>query len=363
MTIMPDSQTNLAAAALAVALAALLCPLVQILQHLFGTADGFRRCQAETMGDWAQYTRLRWRKREFRLETLFTIPVLTVGPSDDLRGGDAQALGIDKVLARHYTPSDPNNPLKDIHATILTITGDNEDPATWLALLLQLYVMKMTTWDFLKHRKKVPPEKKTAYDEAWIRQKVCTGPCIRRQERSWDLMPPDVIRPFAVSNVGDIAVLGRRLGIRWTDFKPAEGIIRGEGSGRIITSVNVRSLGTMLHFMATDGSQSSISQDDHLHYPLAYSDDSKELYIPRPEADQMGFGILPGCKSLRLKDLKMSNGEEILDSMKSLGCSPLSLEVARANAERYSDWIPGWAGESFPPGCLLTSRGTDRSPR
>jgi len=49
-------------------------------------------------------------------------------------------------------------------------------------------------------------------DEEWKR------PAVRFKRRSWDLMSPDSIRPYTVSNLGDIAILLRRLGITWTGF-------------------------------------------------------------------------------------------------------------------------------------------------
>jgi hypothetical protein len=71
---MSGTEANLAVAALAIALVALFTAFGQLLQQYFATADGYRRCQKSVMGEYARKTRLRWRWREFRFETLYTIP-------------------------------------------------------------------------------------------------------------------------------------------------------------------------------------------------------------------------------------------------------------------------------------------------
>jgi hypothetical protein len=71
---MTSADTNLAAAALAIALVALVTTVGQLLQQYFATADGYRRCQKSVMGEYARKTRLQWRWSEFRFETLYTTP-------------------------------------------------------------------------------------------------------------------------------------------------------------------------------------------------------------------------------------------------------------------------------------------------
>jgi hypothetical protein len=69
-------DTSLTAVALVIALVALVTALGQLLQQYFATADGYRRCHKSVMGEYAQKTRLHWRWREFRFETLYTTPEL-----------------------------------------------------------------------------------------------------------------------------------------------------------------------------------------------------------------------------------------------------------------------------------------------
>lgn len=66
--------------ALIISLVALVATTGQLLQQYFATADGYRRCQPSVMGPWGNLTRLRWRWREFRFETIYYVPRLYVTP-------------------------------------------------------------------------------------------------------------------------------------------------------------------------------------------------------------------------------------------------------------------------------------------
>jgi hypothetical protein len=82
-----------AVTALVVSLVALLATTGQLLQQYFATADGFRRCQPSVMGLWAKKTKLRWRWREFRFETIFVIPRIIYGPVHQDLGKDGEITG------------------------------------------------------------------------------------------------------------------------------------------------------------------------------------------------------------------------------------------------------------------------------
>lgn len=63
-----------------VSLVALVLTLGQLLQQYFATAEGYRRCQPSVMGNWGTKTRRRWRFGEFRFETIYYVPSLSVHP-------------------------------------------------------------------------------------------------------------------------------------------------------------------------------------------------------------------------------------------------------------------------------------------
>lgn len=71
---MSNAQDNTAIVAITIALIAFFVTTAQLLQALFGTAEGYRRCQSSVIGGWATKTKRKWRWSEFRFETIFTTP-------------------------------------------------------------------------------------------------------------------------------------------------------------------------------------------------------------------------------------------------------------------------------------------------
>ena len=71
---MSNEQDNTAVIAIIIALIAFFVTTAQLLQALFGTAEGYRRCQPSVIGRWAGKTKRKWRWSEFRFETIFTTP-------------------------------------------------------------------------------------------------------------------------------------------------------------------------------------------------------------------------------------------------------------------------------------------------
>lgn len=99
------NDTNLAAAALAIALVALIIALGQLLQQYFAAADGYRRCQKSVMGEYASKTRLHWRWREFRFETLYSTPeIFLSGDGAPSRRNQVLLTGSEKSRYRSLIP-------------------------------------------------------------------------------------------------------------------------------------------------------------------------------------------------------------------------------------------------------------------
>jgi len=82
----------IALTALIISLVALLATTGQLLQQYFATADGYRQCLPSVMGQWGKMTKLRWRWREFRFETIFYVPYLSVGNFDSHRGSPSSLI-------------------------------------------------------------------------------------------------------------------------------------------------------------------------------------------------------------------------------------------------------------------------------
>lgn len=140
------------------------------------------------------------------------------------------------------------------------------------------------------------------------------GAAIKLRERSWDFMPPEMVRPVAITSISDIAIIARRLGMRWVDFRPEENMMRAEGNGHVLNSTVVRSIGIILQYMEVG---------DPLSLP------KEEFYIPTSQADGMGFGILPRSNLIYRAPFRIGNIDEIQATLRQFGSSEEVVKKAR----------------------------------
>ena len=260
---MPSEQDNTALAAITIAVIAFLVTTAQLLQQVFGTAVGYRHCQASVIGDWATLTRRKWRWSEFRFETKFTTPTIRlVDVADCIKSGTATLI-----------TGDPESRGKTHVRAMNNLNSDESgDQVGWLDMLDHLHARQ---WHY--HR---PSNHLNSAVDSPMEQ--ITYPAITFRERSWDFMPPNIIRPFATSTVGDIIALAHRLGMGWTDLRPGDGIMRAEGGGSSIVSTAVHGFGILLQFNYDRAGRDRI---DALGYNLGVT-------IPSRPADKLGFGII-----------------------------------------------------------------------
>lgn len=320
------SGDTLSIAALAVALVALMVALGQILGQYFATAEGYRRCQASVMGPWARKTRMQWRWSQFRFETFFTTPEL--------------------VLRDYSNPSHISTAHDDV--VFIQPRSHCSSPSPMDGLLDMTRCNEMVCWiPFLKSldRNEVELSNRRCYSRSDSASRL-VKPGVIFRERSWDFMSPEIVRPFAVTNISDIGVMARRLGMTWTDFRPEDGIMRAEGNGHVLSSTFVRSIGIILQYMyvgppAIGGplSRTSLQSDRTLL--------QSNIYIPTREVDMLGFGILPGYKALSIPDFRIGTIDEVYAAMnfldKSYKSSQKIKDVRRIEANctfGFSDLIP-----------------------
>ena len=304
-----SQDSNVAVVAIVVALCALLISTGQLLGQYFATAEGYRRCQPSVMGPWAKLTRLRWRWSQFRFETLFTTPqiFLAVYHIDGNQQRVADVSADDKV--EHISGS-----LESRNRTMSVSSYGverNSELACWLSLLESLH---RNEWEIERYGcYKYQSPISNLNDQ---QQLVC--PAVRFHEMSWDFMPPDIVRPFAVTTVSDSAIMARRLGMSWEVFNPEEGNMRAEGNGHGFSSIQARSIGLILQYIRVEGRVTSS--------PKSFFSNMKELskaelYIPTREADMMGFGILPGYDRLKIPFFKVGTSDEVFATMDILDSS------------------------------------------
>ena len=351
---MAGEEANVAVAAMVVALVALLVASGQLLQALFGTAVGYRHCQRSVIGGWVKWRSLKWHWRELRFETRFRTPHMSL---------EAVRQPLVPPGFQYY-----RNGLSFITGTSTSrfdtcvykhdFLRDEEFLVGWLRLLEQLHVTMdeclcdYVSGDELKgemDNRSQPPTQgreqaarsaramymrsKSGLDNAhhtdYTRnafhnpRSQLTSPAIIYRRRSWDFMPPEIIRPFASSNVGDIIAIAHRLGMGWIDLRPEEGSMRAEGHGRTFTSTTVRGLGILLQFNCN-------YHVSHKKYEVW-----RDFTIPCQEADALGFGIIEICRNyLPLPDLILDDEGDCVRTI--LGTLGIRWEVI----DRFCNSVP-----------------------
>ena len=286
---MSSEQDNTAVVAIVIAIIAFFVTTAQLLQALFGTAVGYRQCQPSVMGDWAIKTKRKWRWSEFRFETIFTTPnILLIDLANEpYRDPKGMHLITGDVSSRRDTYSVAGSQKAAYVATGYDALAElPHDLVGWLSLLNMLHLAQESFFVMTAFKQTGPF---LARDIAGS----MTCPAVTFRTRSWDFMPPDIVRPFAASWVGDIIALAHRLGMRWREIRPDDGVLRAEGNGQSITSTTVRGFGLLLQY--------SFDRSIADHGPHTW-DVGSTLTIPSRDADMLGFQIVRGSQDLELPD-------------------------------------------------------------
>ncbi|KAL9070462.1 MAG: hypothetical protein Q9161_004886 [Pseudevernia consocians] len=338
------SDTTISIIALAVALVALVTTISQVLGQFLATADGYRRCQSSVMGGWARLTHRKFRWSEMRFETLYTTPQFGLFPymPGQSVSRETDAYGTEEM---HYQ-LDGSAWSKEATYCETTrgpyLAGSTEN-VSWLRFIEALHRNSQESLKLfgisvddnpleimLRNRTNLVAQGKILEEvtqHAFGSQGYLI-PDLKLQRRSWDFVPPEVVRPLASVTVCDLAVMARRLGMIWKQFEPLNGNFRAEGNGHTITSTAVRSMGTVLQIGVKD------------FLPNANpAEDLNELYIPSEAADKMGFGMVPGEASLGVPDYKLGTEAEVLATLRNL------VDPSREAAERVKGILganPGW---------------------
>ena len=294
------NDTTISTIALAVALVALITTVSQVLGQFLATADGYRRCQASVMGGWAKMTHRHFRWSEMRFETLYTTPRFGLSDSfDSVKHPRYPLNGSPLMMVKTHC-----EPYRNTSASITSLVS-------WVRFMQALHLTSNAT----------------LHCGVYYKARVLL-PDVTIERRSWDFVPPEVVRPLAVVSISNIAILARRLGMMWRQFEPLDGNLRAEGNGHTISSAAVRSMGTVL----------TIGIRDHL--PKADDVDGRDgLYIPLEAADKMGFGIVPGAPALGIPDYKVGTEEEILATLRNV------VDPSHEAADRFKGILganPGW---------------------
>lgn len=343
-----SGELNVALVALVISLFALVVATVQLLTQLFGTADGTRKCSTSVLGEWGKLTRWRWRWSEGRFETLYIVPEIFLGetPFSALEGpvigmattenylnvpaeseyskgrqkGDALTkyrqrpkLDMSDQWSRHWLAK-PDPALERLMVQQNEKRLDNE-LAGWVSFLQLLHQNSDSTLKSVGQG-----------NRNLLNSSIMCWPCLVFRQKSWDFMPPDVVRPLASSNISDFAIMVRRLGLVWKDFDPAKGQMNAEGGCHVISSVTIRGIGLVLQYKNTTNnidpdSSTQIKQlvgKRKLVSKGIVDLADRQINIWSREIDKILFGILPGNKALGLPDFCIATLDDCMEVLAEL---------------------------------------------
>ena len=317
---MSDSKSaaideRVALIALIVSLVALVATTGQLLQQYFATADGYRRCQMSVMGAWGKKTRLRWRWRQFRFETLYSTPEIfmtdmfyPICPAEYLLGMN------DLETNQLWSAPGPNN-----YGRVAGEYKSNGDLVGWLELLSRMHRSTHQSMSPSKTQDDVKREIQLVNTHQQFHSDYRRVPAIEVVERSWDFQPPDVSRPLAKTTLSTLAVMARRMGMRWKEFRPEDGVLHAEGSGHVLTSTVVRTLGLVMQYNYHGQTGSFFLNNSYTKKKrLGIARKHEEIYIPSREADSLGAGVVRGDERLGLSDFLLNTQDDIVDALELL---------------------------------------------
>ncbi|KAI4188888.1 MAG: hypothetical protein L6R41_001859 [Letrouitia leprolyta] len=333
-----EVQVQLGAAALAIALTALAIAVAQLLGQLFATADGYRRCQPSVMGTWAKHTKLRWRWSQMRFETLFTTPEIFLCPFDPSVNPMSEKFGtnwdVNWIGDLPGTADLSRTAERPYFARIACLdsklvdsdfeSGSGQELACWLPFLHSVR----------KNERQIQTsgsdEQSAAYHTH--RRSACCS-----IQRSWDFMAPELLRPLAITNIGDIAIIVQKLGMKWQAFRPEDGEMRAEGNGHIIYSTLVRSIGPILHYAHEDIHMRRTYIRAGVMAPLSDGRDGSALtelqYVQTAEVDMMRFGLMPCHELMWCERLAMGTIDEVYATLDITDSSGSASKKVRDNRQ------------------------------
>ena len=339
-------DSNLAIAALVVALVALFTAISQVLSQLFATADGYRRCQSSIIGPWAKLTTRKFRWRELRYETIYTTPRFSLAPYYGSRSWQGKPDESVMSMAIRGTPTLPLDGTQEmIEKTYATPPGGHgglevyngpSEMVSWVRLIDALHVNA----DYM--RRSLVYRQRSGFNYAQEDWGGYTIPMIKRQKHSWDFVPPDVVRPLAVMTLQDLAVFARRLGMEWKTFEPSKGTLIADGNDFTADSTSVRSVGIVAQISTPE--------------PLKRYGAKNRLFIPTEPVDKMGFGIITGDRALHIGSYDIGTPAECLARARQIdvgAAEELSMFVDDGNG-----WTPGFSDIISLASPMLRLRGS-----
>ncbi|KAF4549342.1 Hypothetical protein D9617_22g066880 [Elsinoe fawcettii] len=351
------NESTTALVALVVALIALVIATGQLADAILGRANGYRRCQESVMGDWAIFTHLKWRWSLLGFETRYVTPHIFISVIDE----DVVTRNDDPSTPTCFLASNKpeEQPYKSETRTLgdLWTNLRLQRRLIWTWNATQYLI---PSWSYFKNRiatslhrrmiRKDIEQDPAKWPQPGLRDKICfrlermkfvarsgearnlswcdfletlvtdqdssypvdsdgSGPNIdgitrsrcavfvELMNRCWEFQPPDITTPIASISARDLIILGHRLGMKWRQVDIAGGNLLAEGSVGILSSRNVRGIGSVVEFSQGARDFSTITR---LRRLKSWTSDVVDGLGTSPNGaiDELGVGVVQGSELL-----------------------------------------------------------------
>lgn len=348
----PDAEVIVAVVALFISLVALSATFMQVLQQIYASAAGYAKCSTKVMGDWAKSKTRRFSWEELRFEVEFDAPVLFVCPPNNKNGPIKEETiyfldGTPKSLEETWTDSNMDTreeyagktPKERVH------TADNER-ASWSMLLSAVHRMEdeSRSWQQAQYDDRGPPQGHletrglpAAPPSLNTHHTLCVA--LQRKRKSWDTMPPTILRPYATTAMCHLIEMMAALGVYWKEFDRKHDRYRAEGNGFMVLGERISDLGLMFSFQV-------IGKCTFKQKRVIPVDEVKELcfgYVPtiyRETLDQRRLDF-PNAEPYDLSSLQMASRSEIAESLVLIGCNNNTVHYFLDSGKRTSHLFSG----------------------
>ncbi|PSR99158.1 hypothetical protein BD289DRAFT_361476 [Coniella lustricola] len=355
-----DSSDAVSVVALIVSVIALVGAILQLLQQYFSSAEGYKNCGQQVMGEWSLTRKRHFRFTELRFETQFEVPVIFLCPPDNIKGplgarsektplwhvdGTTESETLTRTPSASKEKSDKDR-LKDSRKLNEDVhTADNER-ANWYILLQALHEMEKTSqmWQneqLETERNTYGPKSRGELPETVAAfQKHTVVAALQPKRKSWDVMPGEIKKPYATTTICHIIEMAAMLGLHWREFDRSENRYHAEGNGYLLTGREVDDLGLMFSFKVyakNDFRQRRIIPNEEIKR-LAFGDVSTIYRLTAAEEKEKGTFDHEDPKSVEV--LQFGSLSELGESLTHYGCNSKTVNYFKDSSKKHGHLFP-----------------------
>lgn len=335
--------------ALIIALIAFVAAFLQVMQQYYASAVGYSQCTEKVMGGWAKTKHRRFEWSELRYEVRFEAPVIFVSPPNNKNGPIPNEKiyfldGSKQSLEETWTTAemDLRKEYSELSEKERVHTAENER-ASWFIMLYALQRMEAKSSEWQQKQYGPPGELTEKYGlpklPPSLKEHHTLTAALQRKRKSWDTMPPTIIRPYATTTMCHLVEMLAALGVYWKVFDRRKDRYWAEGNGFLVLGSRVEPLGLMFSFQV----YGQCNFESNRVIPVDYvkelcfgyvstifrsSFDTRRLQLPGDMPEDLGWFLT-------------TTNRDIAESLRLIGCNNNTVNYYLDGGRRTSHLFPG----------------------